>query len=443
MEEGTVLEWLVKPGDTVHKGDIVAVVDTAKAAVEVETFVEGVVSELLVPVGTKAAVGAPLARIGAEETVPSAPAPAPAPAPAVPAAAAAGDRPAPEPPAPAPLVLRLARELGVDLDAVTGTGLHGRITREDVTRAAASPPSPDAAPAASHVRATPYARRLAEELGVDLLDALAAAGEAARVVRAEHVRRAATRPPAERATEPPAPARPAVTEPAAERVAAADRQAAMRVTIGRLMARSKREIPHYYLSATVDLERARTWMQEQNRGLPVAKRLVIASLMLKATALSARRHPELNGFWVDDAFAPGSGVHLGVAVSLRGGGLVAPAIHDADTLALDDLMAAVRDLVGRARAGRLRGSEMTDPTLTVTNLGDQGVESVMGVIYPPQVALVGFGRVVERPWAVDGMLAVRPVCVLTLAADHRATDGFVGGRFLTTIDQLLQRPEEL
>lgn len=217
----------------------------------------------------------------------------------------------------------------------------------------------------------------------------------------------------------------------------------MRQTIGRLMARSKREIPHYYLSTTVDLARARGWMQERNRELPVSGRLVPAALLLKATALAVRRHPQLNGFWVDDGFVAGSGVHLGVAISLRGGGLVAPAIHDADTLSVEQLMAAMRDLVGRARAGRLRGTEMSDPTLTVTNLGDQGVESVLGVIYPPQVALVGFGRVVERPWAVDGMLAVRPVVSLTLAADHRATDGFVGGRLLAVIDTLLQSPEEL
>ncbi len=217
----------------------------------------------------------------------------------------------------------------------------------------------------------------------------------------------------------------------------------MRETIGRLMARSKREIPHYYLSTTVDLAQARGWMQERNRDLPVGERLVPAALMLKATALAVRKHPQLNGFWVDDAFVPGTGVHLGVAISLRGGGLVAPAIHDADRLGVDELMSAMRDLVTRARAGRLRGTEMSDPTLTVTNLGDQGVESVHGVIYPPQVALVGFGRVVERPWAVDGMLAVRPVVSLTLAADHRATDGFSGGRLLATIDQLLQTPEEL
>jgi pyruvate dehydrogenase E2 component (dihydrolipoamide acetyltransferase) len=217
----------------------------------------------------------------------------------------------------------------------------------------------------------------------------------------------------------------------------------MREAIARLMARSKREIPHYYLQTTIDLSAALTWMRERNRGAPLASRLVPAALLLKATALAAARHPQLNGFWVDDAFQPGAGVHLGVAISLRGGGLVTPALHDADGLSVEETMAGMRDLVTRARGGRLRGAELTDPTLTVTNLGDQGVEAVYGVIYPPQVALVGFGRVVERPWAVDGLLGVHPVTTATLSADHRATDGFAGGRFLAALDELLQNPEEL
>ena len=136
-------------------------------------------------------------------------------------------------------------------------------------------------------------------------------------------------------------------------------------------------------------------------------------------------------------------MHLGVAVALRGGGLVAPAIHDADRLSPDELMAALRDLVARARAGRLQRAEMSDPTITVTNLGDLGVESVFGVIYAPQVALVGFGRVVEQPWATDGLLGVRPVVTATLSADHRVSDGLRGGRFLARVDELLQEPEEL
>ncbi len=151
----------------------------------------------------------------------------------------------------------------------------------------------------------------------------------------------------------------------------------------------------------------------------------------------------MNGFWVDDAFRPAGGVHLGVAISLRGGGLIAPALHDADRKSLDELMAGLRELVRHARAGRLRASEMSDPTITVTNLGERGVDLVHGVIYPPQVALVGFGGIRERPWAADGMVGARPVVHATLAADHRASDGHAGSRFLALIDRLLQEPEEL
>lgn len=217
----------------------------------------------------------------------------------------------------------------------------------------------------------------------------------------------------------------------------------MRRTIGGLMSRSKRDIPHYYLSTTVDMAAAMDWLREHNRRSPVSERLLPAALLLKAAALAAREVPELNGFWTEDHFTPGDGVHLGVAVSLRGGGLVAPALHDADTLGLTELMAALKDLVTRVRAGRLRGSEISDPTITVTNLGDQGVESVLGVIYPPQVALAGFGRIVDRPCAVDGLLGVRPAVTATLSADHRATDGAIGARYLTAVDRLLQRPEDL
>jgi pyruvate dehydrogenase E2 component (dihydrolipoamide acetyltransferase) len=217
----------------------------------------------------------------------------------------------------------------------------------------------------------------------------------------------------------------------------------MRRAIGDLMARSKREIPHYYLSTTIDLAAAGSWLAEQNGQRDVANRLVTAALLLKATALAVHTVPEVNGWWVDGGLTNDEHVHLGVAVALRSGGLVTPAILDADTLDLDALMARLRDLVGRARSGRLKQTEMTAGTLTVTNLGDQGVESVLGVIYPPQVALVGFGAIAERPWAVDGMLAVRPVLTATLAADHRASDGARGARLLELLDRALQHPEEL
>ncbi|MFS4092542.1 2-oxo acid dehydrogenase subunit E2, partial [Streptomyces sp. AF1A] len=222
-----------------------------------------------------------------------------------------------------------------------------------------------------------------------------------------------------------------------------DRTVAMRRAIADLMSRSKREIPHYYLSTTIGLAAVEEWLRRINRGRPPADRLVPAALLLKAAALAARDVPALNGYWQNDAFVPASEINLGVAVSLRQGGLLAPVIHGAGTLPPDALMARLKDLVQRARRGRLRGSETTGATLTVTNLGDQGVEAVFGVVHPPQVALVGFGAVVERPWAASGMLGVRPVVTATLAADHRATDGAVGARYLTAVDRLLQKPEEL
>ncbi len=221
------------------------------------------------------------------------------------------------------------------------------------------------------------------------------------------------------------------------------RLAAMRKAIAAAMARSKREIPHYYLATHIDMSRAMVWLTAENLKRPVTDRLLYSALLIRAVALAIPEVPEVNGFWVDSVFKPGAGVHIGVAISLRQGGLVAPAIHDVDRLPLDDVMRRMLDLVQRARAGVLRSSEIADATITVTNLGEQGVESVFGVIYPPQVALVGFGKLIEQPWAVNGMLGTRPVIAATLSADHRASDGHRGGRFLAAIDRLLQEPEKL
>jgi pyruvate dehydrogenase E2 component (dihydrolipoamide acetyltransferase) len=209
------------------------------------------------------------------------------------------------------------------------------------------------------------------------------------------------------------------------------------------MERANREIPHYYLGLTVDMSPALAWLEQENLTRPVPKRILYSALLLKAVALACRAVPEMNGHWIDNAFRPAESVHLGVAISLREGGLVAPAIHDADRLSVGELMAALRDLVKRARAGVLRSSEMSDPTITVTNLGEQGVETVFPVIFPPQVAIAGFGRIVERPWAVGGLLGVRPTIHCSLAADHRASDGHRGARFLAAIERILMEPTKL
>ncbi|GAA1804876.1 pyruvate dehydrogenase complex dihydrolipoamide acetyltransferase [Luedemannella flava] len=434
MDSGVLLEWLVHPGDHVRHGDIVAVVDTSKAAIEVECFDTGVVDQLLVQPGTRVPVGEPLALITSDTPE--------AAAIAVPAAPAAQTAATEASPVTSPLVRHQADVEHVDLAHVHGTGPGGRVTRADVEAAShpAAPPPPTGDHEPRRVRASPLARRLATELGLDLATVVGTGSGGA--IAAEDVRQAAAaRVAGVPATEPVAPT-PVPARPAAA-ATGGDRTAAMRQTIAALMARSKREIPHYYLTETIDLAALVDHLRARNCDLPVPERLIPAAALLKAAARGLTAVPDLNGFYADDQLTRADAVHLGIAISLRGGGLVAPAIHHADQLTLAELMARLKDLVARTRAGRLHRAELADPTITVSNLGDQGVESFLGVIYPPQVALVGFGRVTDRPWAVAGMLGVRPTVTMSLAADHRVTDGATGARYLTTVNDLLQQPEQL
>jgi pyruvate dehydrogenase E2 component (dihydrolipoamide acetyltransferase) len=397
MEAGTVLEWRVAPGEAVRRGQIVMLVDTDKAEIEAEIWEDGAVEEILVPVGRKVPVGTPLLRLraaGAERAAPEPQAPPPlAAAPPTPAAPPRAPAPAPARAA-TPHARRLARELGVDLASVRGTGAQGAVTGADVEAAAA------------RARA-------------------AAPAEAA----AEGVAEAAAEGVAEAAAEGAAPS--------------AERLASLRAALGASMARSKREIPHYYLAHDIDVSRAVAWLAAENQRRAVAERLLLGVLLLKGTALALRKAPELNGHFVDGSFRPGAGIHVGVAIALRGGGLLAPALLDVDQKPLDQLNAELRDLVARARRVRLRGAETTGATITVTSLGDLGVDEVLGVIQPPQVALVGFGALRERPWAEGGKLEARPVVRATLAADHRVSDGLRGARLLAAIARALDAPERL
>ena len=398
MEAGTLVEWLKQPGDEVHRGDIIAVVETQKGAIEVEIFEDGVLDSTLVELGTEVPVGAPLANIrtngeapaeATPEPVVEAPVAAPPPAVEGPAKPPAAPKPAPvpasAPPAPkagtrplaSPAARRLAAEKGVDLSALTGSGPDGAIVTTDVL----------AAPAGSKSALAPAAERKPRSKGLDFAE--------------------------------------------------------MRKAIAAAMARSKREIPHYYLSTTIDMRAATDWLESSNAERPPTERVLPPVLLMKATALALKSMPEFNGFHTEDGFVPSEHVHLGTAVAIRGGGLIAPAIHDADTLSLVELMDALRDLVARVRSGGLRSSEMTDPTVTLTSLGDRGVETVFGAIYPPQVSIIGFGKVVERPWVVDGQVTARPVVTATLAADHRVSDGHKGALLLNAIGNLLQEPEAL
>ncbi len=269
--------------------------------------------------------------------------------------------------------------------------------------------------------ASPAARRLAAERGIELAG-LKGTGPGGAVISADV---------------PAAPAR-----PTAGRKPGLD-LAEMRKAIAAAMARSKREIPHYYLATDIDLTPALAWLAKTNAALPPERRVLLGALLVKAAALALRRAPAFNGFFREGGFQASPAIHVGVAVALRGGGLIAPAIHDTDRLSLPELMAAMRDLIERSRIGRLRGSEMTDPTITLTSLGERGVDSVFGVIFPPQVAILGFGRPARRAWVVGDGIEPRQVLTASLAADHRVSDGHAGGLLLTDIDRLLQGPDKL
>jgi pyruvate dehydrogenase E2 component (dihydrolipoamide acetyltransferase) len=390
MTAGKVVKWLKRPGEPIKRGDIIAVVETDKANVDVESFVEGVLEKILVQPGDeRLPVGTPLALIRAEGAAePAAQVVTPAP---VPAAAIA----------PA---------------AVPAAAVPPAATRAQM---------PGAVEAGERARISPAARKRALELRLDPAT-LTGTGPEGRVTLADVERSA-----------PAAPAEPSPAE------AAAARQLRMREAIASSMARSKREIPHYYLACTIDLGRALAWLAERNAGRAVTERLIYAVLLIKATALALREVPELNGFWIDNRAQQSAAIHAGIAISLRGGGLVAPALHHTDQRPLDELMVGFQDLVKRARAWSLKSSEMTDPTVTITSLGERGVESVFGIITPPQLALVGFGTPLERPWVVGGQVVPRPLLTATLSGDHRATDGHRGALFLAALDRLLQQPEAL
>jgi pyruvate dehydrogenase E2 component (dihydrolipoamide acetyltransferase) len=417
MVTGALVEWKVKPGDRVKRGDIIAVVDTDKAAIEIEVFEDGIVEDLRVQPGQTVPVGTVMAIIRTE---------------AVPFAAE----------------IAAAKEEKV---LVEGTRKIMEIEAPPLAEVVIPSRQPLAG-RAGRIKASPYARRLAAEHSIDLgalrgtgpqgeiyasdvESAVSAAGQEA----SKEAGGAPTEEPVPLVTKEKLPP----TSPIAGKPAATDYQAAIRRAIAAAMARSNREIPHYYLQTRIDMSRTLHWLESENLKRSIKERILLAVPLIKAVALALGEVPELNGYWIDDRHQVQESINIGFAISLRQGGLITPAILGPDLMSVDELMEALKDLITRTRAGRLRSSEMTEATITVTSLGDFGVETVYGVIYPPQVALVGFGKVMEQPWAENGLLGARPVVTATLAGDHRATDGRRGAQFLDALNRRLQEPSKL
>lgn len=378
MESATLVEWLVEPGDQVERNQVIAVVETTKGAIEIEIFEDAVIDDLIASLGEEVPVGDVIAtyhRVGEAES--------------------------------------------------------DQTTEEE---SAAPPPRGEIAPEpetsqtpSERVKASPAARQRAREYGVDL-EQLEGTGPKGSIVLAD----------VERAKKPAEPIKEA-TGKAGGPQARPD----MRRAIGAAMARSKREIPHYYLGTEIRLTRAMTWLAEENASRPVEERLIPAALLYRAVVLALGKVPMLNGSWVDEEAQLSEAIHLGVVISLRKRGLFAPALLHAERMSLMELMNALRDLTGRARAGKVRASELSKSTISVTNLGDRGVQSVYPVIYPPQLAIVGFGRITDRVVPEGDTIAIRPVIAATMAGDHRASDGYHGSALLNEIDKRLQSPEEL
>jgi len=379
METGTVAEWLVAPGETVERNQVIVVIETTKGAIDVEIFENGIIDELLVPVGKEVPVGEPLA-----------------------------------------LYHRPGESPASRVDTPTR---DAQVTAAPEKKAVAVIPAGER----SMVRISPAARQRAQELGIDT-GRLSGSGPQGSIVLADVERAAAgsgagAKPVAE--AHPPAPA------------------IAMRQTIAAAMARSKREIPHYYLATHICLNRTLVWLESENARRPVDERLIPAAVLYRAVVRALQAVPELNGHWSENGARLSNEIHLGIVVSLRKRGLIIPALLNAERMSLVELMKTLQDVTDRARTGRLRASELSAATISVTNLGDRGVDTVYPVIYPPQLAIVGFGRMGERVVVEEGKAVVRPMITATLAGDHRASDGYHGTRFLNEVDKYLQVPEQL
>lgn len=338
MTYGTLLEWNVAVGDKVKPHDIIAVVDTDKAAIDIESFGEGIVEQLITKPGERVPVGTVMALIR-ESTDKIAPTVKLKPENKIKIT---------------PLAKKAAKQLNIDISQIKGSGPDGVITEKDIQKN--SKPS---------------------------------------LVKEDH------------------------TE-------------SMKKVIAAAMAKSKQEIPHYYLSCDIDLKKALNWLEQYNNTHSVTERIVYAALLIKSVVQAIKEFPEFNGFYINNEHKPSESIHVGIAVSLRNGGLITPALLNADKLSLAEIMNSLTDLVSRTRSGKLKSAELSDSTITITNLGELGVDSVFGVIYPPQVALIGFGRI--KP---------EQTIVATLSADHRVTNGHVGSRFLSLIAKILQEPNQL
>jgi len=476
MTEGVIANWLKAEGDTVKKGDAIAEIETDKTTIQIEAFSGGVLSKILAPAGAKVPVGNVIGVILAPgESAPSAPAAAtPAPAVSSVAPAAKSVEAPPEPLAARPInnatvnatpvAHRMADELGIDLSQIKGSGPDGQVNKGDVE--AYTPATPAAAPAqaAGRILASPNAKKVAQERGVDLRQ-LKGSGPEGRIVRADVEAAAVTRPAQPVKVEAPAqPAAPAVSaQPVAPAVTARPVVAApvaaaaqpvapvttgsnrrtltrIRQTIAQRMVQSKTTVPHFYITVAVEMDASLKLREQINEALkPENIKVSVNDLIVRATALALKRFPNLNASFAGDAIELRDHVHIGVAVALPSG-LVTVTVRDADAKSLKQIAVEMGGLATRVRDGKSQPGDMGGQTFTISNLGMYGVESFAAIVNPPDAGILAVGAAIPTPVVRDGQVVVRNIMHITLSGDHRVTDGAEGAQFTNEVKRILENP---
>ncbi len=429
MEEGTLSQWLKHEGDQVRKGDVLAVIETDKAAMDMEAYDEGVLTRILVQEGTSVPIGSVIAVIGGESSAVPPPAPAPdraeqavAPGPAL--TPSAGPSPAGLLPA-SPLARKLARDHGIDLATVPGTGPGGRIVRADIEQAAAASsglpwprleaasaeparPAPAGAPAAPSAALSPSPGRAeAAPPPADLRGTLRPAAVSAPVADAEEITLTTVR----------------------------------RLTAQRL-AESAREAPHFYLTVVTRADNLLAFRAEANSRRGADVKITVTDLLIRACATALAAHSEVNASWDDTRILRHRHINIGIAVSIDDG-LIVPVVRDADRLTLTEIARVARDLTTRARARKLTPDELAGGTFTISNLGMYGIRQVTAVINPPQAASLAVGEAVRQPVVCDDRVTIGTTMTLTLSIDHRAVDGATAAIFLTRLKSLIEQPLDI
>lgn len=414
MREAVLLNWLKKEGDEVNKGDIVAEIESDKATLELESQVSGTLLKYLVSEGDVAAVGSNLAVVGQPgEEVP-----------------ADGDQPAAEKPA----------EAKVESPAKTDRDEAGAKPAPAQTSGQAAEPAPEPTPAVSGeypggVKATPVARRIAREQQVDL-KLVSGSGPDGRIRRADveaYLQQAPKVAPATAAAPAPVPMGPDTTEVAASR---------LRQAIGRRMVESKTTVPHFYVTSEIDMGPAVALRQQINAMLPEDQKVSINDMIVKAAALALRDFPNLNASFAGDKIIYHNRINVGSAVAVEGG-LMTVVQKDTDKTPLVKVAADNREMIARARSGKINPNDVTDGTFTVSNLGPFDVENFIAIINPPEAAILAVGSSRQVPVVVDGQLAVGTRMKVTISADHRVTDGAEAARYMQRFKAILEAPLNL